>query len=173
MPYKRVEAAVRAFTQNGRKLRVVGEGPEYKALRRAAAPNIEFCGRVPDQELRELYARCRAFVMPGEEDFGIAAVEALASGKPVIALGRGGACEIVPEFGGLLYDEVEDLDQAVRRWDHLEPSLDRCALQAYAAQFSETEFTRQMMPILFETNSSDSDFVGGAMLHDRHVLANS
>jgi len=154
VPYKCVDAAIRAFNQNGRKLRVVGDGPEYKALKRAAAPNIEFCGRVPDDELRELYAHCRAFLMPGEEDFGMTMVEALASGKPVIALARGGALEIVPEFGGLLYDEPEGLLTAIERWDEFEPGLDPRALQVYAGQFSETEFARQMMPILFETNSA-------------------
>ncbi|MBV9768965.1 MAG: glycosyltransferase [Bryobacterales bacterium] len=152
VPYKRLDAAVRAFNQNGRKLLIAGDGPNYKSLKKSAARNIEFCGRVPDAELRELYARCRAFVMPGEEDFGITAVEALASGKPVIALARGGALEIVPEFGGLLYDEIEDLYQAVERWDKFENALEPRALQCYAAQFSETEFARQMMPILRETN---------------------
>jgi glycosyltransferase involved in cell wall biosynthesis len=154
VPYKRVDAAVRAFNRNGRSLRVVGDGPEYKALRRCAAANIEFCGHVPAADLRELYARCRAFVMPGEEDFGITAVEALASGKPVIALARGGALEIVPEFGGLLYDQVEGLPQAIENWDQLEPDLNPRALQAYAARFSQAEFARQMKPILFETRSS-------------------
>jgi glycosyltransferase involved in cell wall biosynthesis len=152
VPYKRVDAAVRAFNQNGRKLRVVGGGPEYKALRRSAAANIEFCGRVPDDDLRELYARCRAFLMPGEEDFGIAAVEALASGKPVIALARGGALDIVPDFGGYLYEDPEGLPQSIERWDELEQQLDPRALQDYAAQFSESEFHRQMKAILFETN---------------------
>jgi glycosyltransferase involved in cell wall biosynthesis len=150
VPYKRINAAIRAFNRNGRLLRVVGDGPEYKALKRAAASNIEFCGRVSDEELRELYARCRAFLLPGEEDFGIAAVEALASGKPVIAWARGGALEIVPEFGGLLYEEAADLSDAIQRWDNLEPSLDPTALQAYAAQFSEAEFGRQMKPVLFD-----------------------
>ncbi len=154
VPYKRVDAAVRAFNQNGRKLRVVGDGPEYKALRRSAATNIEFCGHVPAEDLRDLYARCRAFLVPGEEDFGITAVEALASGKPVIGLARGGALEIVPEFGGLLYDEVEGLLQAVERWDDREAELDPRKLQAYAAQFSEMEFAKQMKPILFETKLS-------------------
>src|ERR1700691_1321517 len=123
VPYKRVDAAVRAFNQNGRRLRVVGDGPEYKALRRSAARNIEFCGHVPGADLRKLYARCRAFVMPGEEDFGITAVEALASGKPVIALARGGALEIVPEFGGLLYHQPESLIQAIEQWDELEADV--------------------------------------------------
>jgi glycosyltransferase involved in cell wall biosynthesis len=158
VPYKRVDAAVRAFNHNGRRLRVVGDGPEYKTLRRAARSNVEFCGHVPDQQLRELYARCRAFLMPGEEDFGITAVEALASGKPVIALARGGALEIVPEFGGLLYDDPEGLPSAIERWDGFATGLDPRLLQAYAAQFSETEFARQMMPILFETNLRECAF---------------
>jgi glycosyltransferase involved in cell wall biosynthesis len=149
VPYKRVDLAIRACSQNGRKLRVVGGGPEYKALRRLAAPNIEFCGRVPDPQLRELYARCRAFLMPGEEDFGMTMVEALASGKPVIALAKGGALEIVPEFGGLLYDEPEEASQAIERWDELEPEVDPRVLQAYARQFSEAEFAKRMKPILF------------------------
>jgi glycosyltransferase involved in cell wall biosynthesis len=149
VPYKRVDAAVRAFSVNGRKLRVVGDGPEYKALKREAAPNIEFCGRVPDEDLRDLYARCRAFLVPGEEDFGMTMVEALASGKPVIALARGGALEIVPEFGGMLYDEPNGLLQAIEQWDELEPEVDPRALQAYAGQFSEAAFAKRMKPILF------------------------
>jgi glycosyltransferase involved in cell wall biosynthesis len=155
--YKRVDAAVRAFSRIGRPLRVVGDGPEYKALKRAATSNIEFCGRVSDADLRELYARCRAFVMPGEEDFGIAMVEALASGKPVIAWARGGALEIVPEFGGLLYEASDGLAQAIEHWDELEEHLDPGALQAYAAQFSETEFAKRMKPLLFQTSSYERD----------------
>src|SRR4029077_7057608 len=105
--YKRIDAAGGAFSKGGRRLRIVGQGPEYQELRRMARGNVEFCGRVTDVELRELYARSRAVVLPGEEDFGMTPVEALASGKPVIALGRGGALESVPltdPVGGLMYD---------------------------------------------------------------------
>jgi glycosyltransferase involved in cell wall biosynthesis len=151
VPYKRIDAAVHAFNRSGRSLRVVGDGPEYRALKRAAASNIEFCGRVEHDELRELYARCRAFLMPGEEDFGITAVEALASGKPVIAWARGGALEIVPEFGGVLYDDPDGLAEAVDRWDEGEAKFDPRDVQAYSAQFSEAEFARRMRAFLFET----------------------
>ena len=152
--YKRLDLAVRAFNRNGRKLRVVGEGPEFRSLRRMAAGNVEFCGHASDEQLRELFARCRAFLMPGEEDFGITAVEALASGKPVIALGRGGAMETVPvadPLGGLLYPEcTEDaLCDAIELWDHSESQIVPQALQAYAARFSLTEFSTRMQPVLF------------------------
>ncbi len=152
--YKRLDAAVRVFARNGRKLRMVGDGPEFKSLKRAATANIEFCGRVNDDELRELYARCRAFLMPGEEDFGMTPVEALASGKPVIALGRGGALETVPvaePLGGLFYDQATDdaLRQAIERWDACEHLVDAAALQAYAARFSEAVFVENVRPILF------------------------
>ncbi len=167
VPYKRVDAAVRAFSRNGRPLRIVGDGPEYKALKHAAASNIEFCGRVSDQDLRDLYSRCRALLMPGEEDFGMTMVEALASGKPVIGWARGGALEIVPEFGGLLYTESEGLEQAVVHWDELEEHVDPPALQAYTAQFSEAEFARQMRALLFETSSYKRDF-----RHASHSITN-
>jgi glycosyltransferase involved in cell wall biosynthesis len=153
--YKRLDTAVRVFAGNGRKLRIVGDGPEYKALKRAAQGNIEFCGRVSDAELRELYARCRAFLMPGEEDFGITAVEALASGKPVIALARGGALETVPladPLGGILYDEPTDdaLAQAVLAWDRIEDAIEPRSLQDDAARFSVAEFARKMRALLFD-----------------------
>jgi glycosyltransferase involved in cell wall biosynthesis len=152
--YKRLDTAIRVFSKTGRRLRVVGDGPEFKSLKRIAAANIEFCGRVNDEQLRELYARCRAFLMPGEEDFGITPVEALASGKPVIALGRGGALETVPvhePLGGLLYiDSTDDaLREAIEQWDRHEHQVVPQALQAYAAKFSGAEFSAKMKPILF------------------------
>jgi glycosyltransferase involved in cell wall biosynthesis len=152
--YKRIDCAVRAFSRIGRKLKIVGAGPEFKQLRSCAARNIEFCGKVSDSELRDLYAGCRALVVPGEEDFGIATVEALASGKPVIALAQGGSSEIVPlhmPLGGVLYAEpsADFLIQAIRQLDRVDGDIRPEALQAYAARFSEAEFLRKMRVLLF------------------------
>jgi glycosyltransferase involved in cell wall biosynthesis len=144
VPYKRLDYAVRLFSSNGRSLKVAGDGPEYRALKRIAGRSVEFCGRVTDQELRELYARCRAFLMPGEEDFGISMVEALASGKPVIGLGRGGATEIVGDCCGVLYGEASEacLAEALRRFDRVAPAIAPLRLRERASAFSEAEFQR-------------------------------
>ena len=151
--YKRVDYAVRLFSKNGRRLKVVGDGPEYGELRRMARGNVEFCGRVSDDELRELYARARAFVMPGEEDFGLTPVEALASGKAVIALARGGAVESVPAADpvcGVFYDapEEERLAEAIARFERMEAHFQPRELQAYAARFSEERFAREMRAVI-------------------------
>ena len=152
--YKRLDSAIRVCAATGRKLRVVGAGPEYKSLNRISNGSIEFCGKATDGELRDLYSRCRAFLMPGEEDFGITAVEALASGKPVIAFGRGGALETVPiehPTGGVFFREATDqsLREAFERWEQIENQVQPKELQAWAAQFSEAEFARKMRPVLF------------------------
>jgi glycosyltransferase involved in cell wall biosynthesis len=154
--YKRIDLAVRAFSRNGRKLIVVGDGPEYRSLRASAAPNVEFTGRVSDGGLRELLARARAFVMPGEEDFGMTPVEALASGKPVVALGRGGALETVPASGGEFFDEPTEaaLTAAVERFEAREADLISMELQAWSARFCESEFARKMTPILMGQSST-------------------
>ena len=92
--------AIEAFRALGRRLLVVGEGPGRARLAARAPANVEFIGRVPDAVLAELYARCRALVFTAEEDFGIVPVEAQAAGRPVIAYGRGGACEsVLPRNG--------------------------------------------------------------------------
>jgi len=149
VPYKRLDTAIHLFSKTGKKLRVAGDGPEYARLRKIAAPNIEFCGRIEDEELRKLYARCRAFLMPGEEDFGITAVEAIASGKAVIALGRGGVLEIVPPEGAFLYDSPDEplLEAAIRKFESAE--IPAAALQKAAARFSSAEFDRKMREVLY------------------------
>ncbi|MGA2130915.1 MAG: glycosyltransferase [Bryobacteraceae bacterium] len=153
VPYKRVDLAVQAFSRLGRRLRIAGDGPEFQRLRRMAGANIEFCGRVPDDQLRDLLAHARALILPGEEDFGMTAVEALASGKPVIALGRGGALETVPAnnpLGGVFFTEpdVDQLAGAVRHFEQIEAGIRPLELQAWAEQFSEARFLEQMRDVL-------------------------
>jgi glycosyltransferase involved in cell wall biosynthesis len=143
--YKRLDYAIRTFAHNGRRLKVVGDGPEYRTLRKLAAPNIEFCGRVSDEQLRDLYSRSAALVMPGEEDFGMTMVESLASGKPVIALGRGGAVEIVRDKCGILFHDSTEtgLERTLRDFDRLEPSFNPLYLRTAVAGFSEPVFERE------------------------------
>ncbi len=98
-PYKRLEIAIKAFNNLGRRLVIVGGGQEEKRLRAMAGPSVEFRGAVPDSELSSLYRRCRALIFPGVEDFGITPLEAMACGRPVIAFACGGALEtIIPLF---------------------------------------------------------------------------
>jgi glycosyltransferase involved in cell wall biosynthesis len=108
---------------------------------------------VADEELRNIYSRCRALLMPGEEDFGMTVVEALASGKPVVAFDRGGAREILaacPEPFGVLYSNGadEDLARALVELDRVEGSVDPKALQASAARYSTSVFESRMRAVL-------------------------
>ena len=148
--YKRLNYVVRTFARNGRKLKIVGDGPEFPRLRKLAAKNVEFCGRVPDHELRELYAKSTAFLMPGEEDFGMTMVESLASGKPVIALGRGGAMDIVGNGCGVLYAEPMEacLEDALRAFERVETLIDPAQLKIRAAAFSEAMFERNFRAVV-------------------------
>lgn len=116
VPYKRIDLAVDTFAQNGRRLIVVGDGPEYSRLTRRAGPNIQFAGKVPYAEIQSLYRRAAALIFPGVEDFGIVPVEAQAQGCPVIAYGRGGALETVQKDTGVFFQAqtAEALDAAVR-----------------------------------------------------------
>ena len=94
-PYKRVDMTVEAFGRLGRPLKVVGDGQDFDRVRALGKSNVEFLGHQDDETIRELYAGCRAFIFPGEEDFGITPLEAQACGRPVLALGAGGALETV------------------------------------------------------------------------------
>lgn len=119
LAYKKNDIAIRAFNELGIKLKVIGRGPELKKLKKIAGPNIEFLGRIPDSELVECYSKCRAFIFPQEEDFGIVAIEAMAAGRPVISY-RGGDIPEHMEEGktGIFFDEqtVEDIICAVKKF---------------------------------------------------------
>lgn len=97
IPYKRLSLAVEAFSKLGLPLKIFGDGRDRAALQALAGPNIEFLGWVDEQQRRELFASCRAFIFPGAEDFGITPLEAMAAGRPVIAYAAGGALETVIE----------------------------------------------------------------------------
>ena len=156
--YKRLLYAVQTFAHNGRRLKIAGDGPEFHNLKAQATPNIEFCGHVPDHQLCDLYSHCTAFLMPGEEDFGMTMVEALASGKPVIAFGRGGAREVVENGCGLLYPEPTEasLDDVLRCFDRAAPLFRPQRLQARAAAFSEATFERGFRAVLNRHGIGDS-----------------
>ena len=160
--YKRIDDAVRCFTRTGRHLKIVGGGPEYSRLNSIAGNTIEFCGRVSDFQLRKLYASCRAVILPGEEDFGIVPVEALASGKPIIALGMGGVLETVPSskpLGAFLYFEPGDqhLQSTVEDFEREEKYVQPAELQAHAAQFSTKTFHREMAGLLLDSAAQEEN----------------
>jgi glycosyltransferase involved in cell wall biosynthesis len=117
--YKRFDIAIQAFNDLKLPLKIIGRGPELKRLKKIAGPNIEFLGRVPDDQLARYYAECQAFIFPQEEDFGIVAIEAMASGRPVIAY-RGGDIPEHMEEGktGIFFERQtsEDIIGAVRKF---------------------------------------------------------
>jgi glycosyltransferase involved in cell wall biosynthesis len=143
--YKRIDYVIEACNRAGLPLVVVGTGPWETRLRSQAGPTVRVTGHLPDDEVERLMSSCRAFVLPGEEDFGIAAVEAMAAGKPVVALRRGGAVETVIDGGtGLLYDEptVESFLDAVSRLSAVR--WDAGAMQARARNFDKARFAERL-----------------------------
>lgn len=146
LPAKGVDLAIAAAGRLGAKLVVVGRGPEAGRLHALAGPGVEFRERVTDAELDDLYARCLALVMPGEEDLGLVPIEANSAGRPAVCLARGGALEtVVPGVTGLLVDGghgVAPLAEAMAEAaDH---SWDGPALQAHAGDWSEDAFARRL-----------------------------
>jgi glycosyltransferase involved in cell wall biosynthesis len=152
MAHKRIDVAIRAFNALGRPLVVVGDGPEARRLRRLAGPNVTFTGRVSDARVAELLRTARALVVTAAEEFGIAAVEALASGRPVIALGSGGVLESVVEGEtGAYYGQSspQSLAEVVEAFDPL--SVDPAACVAAAARFGTDRFRASLRAIVAET----------------------
>ncbi len=145
MPHKRIELAVRAFNELRRPLVIIGDGPDARRLRRLAGPTIRFTGRVSDAEVARLLATSRALVVTATEEFGIAAVEAQAAGRPVVALDEGGVTETVQEGRtGVFYDEAtpEALAAAIAAFDP--DSIDPAACVVNARRFGREAFAREI-----------------------------
>jgi len=152
--YKRFDLAVRAFSKLGLPLKVFGDGPEFERLRREAKPNVEFLGRVSDATKAELYRRAIAYIHPQEEDFGITMVEAMAAGRPVLALARGGATEVVQEgVTGEFFREQswEELANHVILFDAAK--FDPQAIRAYAEKYDVTLFKEKIRTAVERTRT--------------------
>ncbi len=151
VPYKCIDIAVEAFNTLNEKLVIVGSGADERKLKSRAKSAIEFVGWVDDERLRELYARCRALVFPGEEDFGIVPVEAMAAGKPVIAYGAGGALEtIIDGLTGIFFREQhpQQLCDAVKRLSSY--TFDPEVIRKHAARFDRSIFRERMKRFIYE-----------------------
>lgn len=151
--YKRIDLAVEAFNRLGLPLKVIGTGPFLAALREMARPNVEFLGGLPDREVAAHYASCRALILPGEEDFGIAPLEANAAGRPVIAFKGGGALDTIAEgVNGIFFAEsrVESLMEAVKVLESGRHDFRPGAVRAHALQFDKNVFQEKMGRLLRE-----------------------
>jgi glycosyltransferase involved in cell wall biosynthesis len=153
VPYKRVDHAIRACARLGRRLKIVGAGPESQALRQLAGQvggMVEFVGFVKDEELVDYYRRARALLFPGVEDFGIVPVEAIAAGCPVIAYKKGGILDSMTEETAVLYahQSADGLSEAIRTFEDTRGQFDEAALRKRAARFGEAAFLRGFEDIL-------------------------
>lgn len=146
VPYKKIDLIVEAFSYLGKKLVVVGTGPDEKKIKALAAKNIELLGYQPDHVLVDLMQRARAFVFAAEEDFGIVPVEAQACGTPVICLGRGGTREtVIDGVTGVYFwsQTVESLVAAVEQFERIEEKFDPRRISLHASQFGRKRFEEQ------------------------------
>jgi glycosyltransferase involved in cell wall biosynthesis len=154
-PYKKVEIAIEAMNKLDLPLIVIGEGDSkyVKYLKSIAGPKTKFLGWKSDENTKKYFASCRAFLFPGEDDCGIAPVEAMSFGRPVIALRRGGAMETIIEGEtGEFFDEpmIEVLADAVRRFQENEKSYDPAKIRAQAQKFSKEKFVENMKRVIGE-----------------------
>ncbi|MEG6504273.1 glycosyltransferase [Nitratidesulfovibrio sp. 1201_IL3209] len=151
--YKRVDLAVRACTATNRPLVVAGDGEMRRALEAMAGPTVRFAGRLDDAAMRTIYARSRALLFPGEEDFGMVPVEAMASGRPVIAYGRGGALETVVDGETGLFFGTQDADALVAAMDRFEREEHRfhpARIAGHARNFGEARFRMEFGAVIDE-----------------------
>jgi glycosyltransferase involved in cell wall biosynthesis len=156
-PNKRVDLAIEAFNRMKLPLLIVGNGQEKQRLQKIAGPTIDFLGSLSNDAIADLYAKCKAFIFPGKEDFGITPIEAMAAGAPVIAFGEGGANEsIVTNIGaetGILFrpQTVEALMEAVMKLESGEVKIDEAKCRERAGFFSKGHFQKEISRAVHQT----------------------
>jgi glycosyltransferase involved in cell wall biosynthesis len=151
VPYKRIEVAIDACSRAGVPLKIVGGGPDRPRLERLSDSNVEFLGRLSDEHVRDLYRRAAFTLMPGEEDFGIVPVESQACGRPVIAFGRGGACEtVIHGETGVLVDEPTSGAFADAIAEAMTHRFDPVVIRRHAERFGRARFGDEMSALIAE-----------------------
>ena len=166
MRHKRLDVAVRAFTALNRPLVVIGDGPDARRLERLAGPNVTFTGRASDERVAQLLSSARALIVPATEEFGIAAVEAQAAGRPVIGVRAGGLCETVVEgVTGTFFEpsEPEALAEAVERFDAL--GVDPADCVANAHRFTPERFAAGVTRVVEQALVARAPAVNGNGRH--------
>lgn len=150
VPYKRIDLAIKAFNRLGLQLIIIGTGTLLNDLKKIAGPNIKFMGRQDENVVREYLSRCRAFVFPGEEDFGIAPVEAMASGTPIIAYRKGGILETLDEESGVFFSEQspDSLAGAVENFCRREFSPEK--IREKASRFDKKIFQEKFLHMVIQ-----------------------
>jgi glycosyltransferase involved in cell wall biosynthesis len=149
MPYKRIDLAIEACNRLHLPLVIIGSGRDEKRLKSMAGPAIRFMGQLSDAEVLHYYAHCRAFILPGEEDFGITPLEAQASGRPVIAYGAGGAlASVIDEVTGAFFHEqtVDSLAATLASFD--ERKYDPQTIRNHALEFDKPRFHRRILQFI-------------------------
>ncbi|MFE4105240.1 glycosyltransferase family 4 protein [Almyronema epifaneia] len=154
VPYKRVDLTVQTFAQLGLPLVVIGDGPQRQQVEAIARPPIQLLGAQPDSVVTDYMQRCRAFIFPAEEDFGITPVEAQAAGAPVIAYGRGGATEtVIPDKTGLLFAQqtTASLAEAVKTFEQMRSRFSPPQIRQNAERFSIERFQQDFQAFVAAT----------------------
>lgn len=172
MPYKRIDLAIEASKRMNRRLIIIGDGPDRARLEKLADDRIEFLGRQPDQIVNYYAARCRALLFPGEEDFGMAPLEANAAGRPVIAYRGGGAVETIEEGKtGMFFDQPDSraLSTAIERFESMVWS--QILLRRHAEKFDRNVFAFRVLQFLGSVapSSCSEELLSGARLLSENI----